>query len=508
MVSHISTLTFEGLRAVPIDVQVQMVTGLPSVTIVGLADKAVAESKERVRSAIHALGLSVPAKRVIVNLSPADIQKEGSHFDLPIALAILVAMGVIPQEELDGFVALGELSLDGAILPVSGVLPAAMHAATLNKGLICPAACGAEAAWSGLEPVLAPPSLLSLINHIKGAQLLSPPTCTPDDAPLHSVNMREIRGQQLARRALEVAAAGGHNLLMVGPPGAGKSMLASCLPGILPPMDASEVLEASMIASIAGKIEGGRLSRRRPFRDPHHSASPAAMTGGGKRAQPGEISLAHLGVLFLDELPEFPRAVLESLRQPLESGTISVARAAAHVSYPARFQLVAAMNPCRCGYLTDPERACSKAPRCADDYQAKISGPLLDRFDMTIEVAEVPTLEMLGSPGGEPSEVVAARVQAARQRQKQRYQQQGLAIRTNAEISGDALHQSVVPDSAGRALLEQATSQMKLSMRGYTRVLRVARTIADLEGSETVTKQHIAEALSYRHMQLARLEAA
>ena len=508
MVSHISTLTFEGLRAVAIDVQVQMVTGLPSVTIVGLADKAVAESKERVRSAIHALGLSVPAKRVIVNLSPADIQKEGSHFDLPIALAILVAMGVIPQEELDGFVALGELSLDGAILPVSGVLPAAMHAATLNKGLICPAACGAEAAWSGLEPVLAPPSLLSLINHIKGAQLLSPPTCTPDDAPLHSVNMREIRGQQLARRAMEVAAAGGHNLLMVGPPGAGKSMLASCLPGILPPMDASEVLEASMIASIAGKIEGGRLSRRRPFRDPHHSASPAAMTGGGKRAQPGEISLAHLGVLFLDELPEFPRAVLESLRQPLESGTISVARAAAHVSYPARFQLVAAMNPCRCGYLTDPERACSKAPRCADDYQAKISGPLLDRFDMTIEVAEVPTLEMLGSPGGEPSEVVAARVQAARQRQKQRYQQQGLAIRTNAEISGDALHQSVVPDSAGRALLEQATSQMKLSMRGYTRVLRVARTIADLEGSETVTKQHIAEALSYRHMQLARLEAA
>ncbi len=508
MVSHISTLTFEGLRAVAIDVQVQMVTGLPSVTIVGLADKAVAESKERVRSAIHALGLSVPAKRVIVNLSPADIQKEGSHFDLPIALAILVAMGVIPQEELDGFVALGELSLDGAILPVSGVLPAAMHAATLNKGLICPAACGAEAAWSGLEPVLAPPSLLSLINHIKGAQLLSPPTCTPDDAPLHSVNMREIRGQQLARRAMEVAAAGGHNLLMVGPPGAGKSMLASCLPGILPPMDASEVLEASMIASIAGKIEGGRLSRRRPFRDPHHSASPAAMTGGGKRAQPGEISLAHLGVLFLDELPEFPRAVLESLRQPLESGTISVARAAAHVSYPARFQLVAAMNPCRCGYLTDPERACSKAPRCADDYQAKISGPLLDRFDMTIEVAEVPTLEMLGSPGGEPSEVVATRVQAARQRQKQRYQQQGLAIRTNAEISGDALHQSVVPDSAGRALLEQATSQMKLSMRGYTRVLRVVRTIADLEGSETVTKQHIAEALSYRHMQLARLEAA
>ncbi len=508
MVSHISTLTFEGLKPIAIDVQVQMVTGLPSVTIVGLADKAVAESKERVRSAIHALGLSVPAKRVIVNLSPADIQKEGSHFDLPIALAILVAMGVLPQEELDGYVALGELSLDGAVLPVSGVLPAAMHAATENKGLICPGACGAEAAWSGLEPVLAPPSLLSLINHIKGAQLLSPPACAPEESSLVSADMREIRGQSLARRALEVAAAGGHNLLMVGPPGAGKSMLASCLPGILPPMDASEVLEASMIASIAGKIEGGRLSRQRPFRAPHHSASPAAMTGGGKRALPGEISLAHLGVLFLDELPEFPRAVLESLRQPLESGTISVARAAAHVSYPARFQLVAAMNPCRCGYLTDPLRACGKAPRCADDYQAKISGPLLDRFDMTIEVAEVPTLEMLSTSSGEPSERVAARVLAARQRQKERYRKNNLPVRTNAEISGEALHQSVVPDSAGKALLEQATSQMRLSMRGYTRVLRVARTIADLEGGEQVEKRHIAEALSYRHMQLSRLEAA
>jgi len=509
VVAHVSTVAFEGIETISIDVQVQLTGGLPAFNIVGLPDKAVGESKERVRSAIYALGLAIPGKRITANLSPADMPKEGSHFDLPIAIALLIAMGVLPQDEMENYVALGELSLDGSILPVAGVLPTALHASSEAKGLICPAANGAEAAWAGSAPVLAPGSLLALINHFKGTQVLSEPGCLLDDDATPVTDMREIRGQHTARRALEVAAAGGHNLLMVGPPGAGKSLLASCVPGILPPMDAKEILEASMIASIAGKLENGKLSRKRPFRDPHHTASQAAMAGGGKRALPGEISLAHHGVLFLDELPEFPRAVLESLRQPLESGKITVARASAHVTYPARFQLLAAMNPCRCGYLDDVERACGKAPRCAIDYQSRISGPLFDRFDMIIEVPEVPTLDMLNIEHGESSAVIAARVADARDIQKTRFEKENLPHRTNTELQGETLHRIVAPDEKGKKLLEQATNALKLSMRGYTRVLRVARTIADLDGKESVSHSHVAEALSYRQMQFGRyLEAA
>jgi magnesium chelatase family protein len=507
MVAHVTTVAFEGIEAQYIDVQAQIVAGVPTFTVVGLPDKAVAESRERVRSAIHALGLALPNKRIIVNLAPADILKEGSHYDLPIALAILISMGALEAERLANYVALGELSLDGGLLPVSGALPAAMLASSRGDGLICPKICGPEAAWSGLEDILAPTSLTALVNHFKDIQRLSKPECEIQPLAAIGRDMREIRGQQTARRALEVAAAGGHNLLMIGPPGAGKSLLASCLPGILPPLDASEILEVSMINSIAGKLAGGMLSSRRPFRDPHHSASMPAMVGGGKRALPGEISLAHNGVLFLDELPEFQRGVLESLRQPLETGTVSVARAQAHVTYPSRFQLVAAMNPCRCGYLSDAARACNKAPRCAVDYQSKISGPLFDRFDMAIDVPEVATLDMLGSSAGEASEAVAARVTAARQLQKARFFMLKVSERTNSQLQGEMLHDFVVPDDKGRKLLEQATESMRLSMRGYTRVLRVARTIADLAQSETVNHVHVGEALSYRQMQFGRQEA-
>ena len=344
--------------------------------------------------------------------------------------------------------------------------------------------------------MVAAPDLLSLLNHFKGASALSPPQPGAVEAPVRSADLKQVKGQEVAKRALEIAAAGGHNLLMVGPPGAGKSLMASCLPGILPDMTPSEALESSMVASVAGTLEGGRISRARPFRAPHHSASMAALVGGGLKARPGEVSMAHLGVLFLDELPEFQRAVLDSLRQPLETGEVTVARANAHVTFPARVQLIAAMNPCRRGHLGDPALACSRAPRCAADYQAKVSGPLLDRIDLHVEVQAVTAADLVLPPPAEGSAEVAARVAAARAVQTARYAD--TPTRTNAEVDGEALEAVAGPDEAGRQLLAQAAAAMKLSARGYTRVLRVARTIADLAGAERVSRVHIAEALSYR----------
>ena len=500
MVAHVTTVAFEGVETTEVDVQVQIAPGLPTFTIVGLPDKAVAESRERVRAAIHSLGLELPPKKIIVNLAPADLIKEGSHFDLPIAIGVLIAIHVLSQDDIVGFVALGELGLDGVLLPVSGILPAAIGANSSGKGIICPEECGAEALWAGDISVLAPKNLLALINHFKGTQIISPPEISLDESKRHLPDMKDIRGQEMARRAMEIAAAGGHNLLMIGPPGAGKSLLASCMAGILPQMSPEEMLEVSMIASIAGMISNGKLSRHRPYREPHHSTSLAAMVGGGKRAAPGEISLAHNGVLFLDELPEFPRAVLESLRQPLESGRITVARVHSHVTYPANVQLIAAMNPCKCGYLGDAGRACGKAPRCANDYQGKISGPLLDRIDITLEVPALDTLDMLGRKQGEPSATIAKRVEIARNVQKERFNKLGVNFRTNADVTGELLQSFTPQTEEARTLLEQATENFKLSMRGYTRTLRVARTIADLEGSELVEKHHIAEAVSYRQV--------
>jgi len=497
MIARINTVAFQGIDVLPIDVQAQVASGLPAFTLVGLPDKAVGESRERVRAALNALGLALPPKRITLNLAPADVQKEGSHFDLPIACALLVAMGILPGDEMAGYVVLGELGLDGTLAPVAGVLAAAISAHAADKGLICPGPQGGEAAWSGTH-VLAPASLLALINHFKGTQILSPPTPEIAEEQGRFLDLRDIKGQESAKRALEVTAAGGHNLLMIGPPGSGKSMLAARLPGLLPPLDPAEALEVSMIHSVAGALEGGRLLRQRPFRDPHHSASVPALVGGGMRARPGEISLAHNGVLFLDELPEFNRGALEALRQPLETGRASVARANAHVTYPSRFQLVAAMNPCKCGYLGDPALACNKAPKCGADYQARISGPMFDRIDLHVEVPAVNPADLSLPPPAEGSAEVAARVAAARAIQAERYA--GLPVRTNAEADGELLERVASPDAAGRALLTEAAERMRLSARGYHRVLRVARTLADLDGGGPILRLHIAEALSTRRV--------
>ena len=494
MVARINTVAFEGAEARRVDVQVQVTSaGRQFFNIVGLADKAVAESRERVRSAFAALGMSLPGKRITVNLAPADLPKEGAHYDLPIALGLLAAVGAVPVDAIEGYVAIGELSLDGTITRVPGALPAAVLANSEDLGLICPEPNGAEAAWAGDLPLLAPQNLIQLINHFKGTQILSRPEpgeMLESNSPL---DLRDVRGQETAKRALEVAAAGGHNLLMVGPPGSGKSMLAARLPGLLPPLNAKELLDVSMVHSVAGLLDRGQLSRSRPFRQPHHSASMAAMVGGGVKAKPGEASLAHRGVLFLDELPEFTPQVLDSLRQPLETGEISVARVNAHVTYPARFQLIAAMNPCRCGSGGADGIACRRGERCAADYQARVSGPFMDRIDIQIDVPAVTPADLALPPAKEGSADVALRVLRARDIQLSR--NGGL---TNAELSQDRLDHVAQPDNEGRKLLIQAAETLGLTARGYHRVLKLARTLADLSESENIHRLHIAESLSHR----------
>lgn len=497
MVARAYTVAFEGVDARMVEVQCAIAPGMPYFGVVGLPDKAVSEAKERVRAAMAAMSIALPSKRITVNLSPADLPKEGSHFDLPIALALLAALDIIPKDEVEATVALGELSLDGRLIAVLGALPAAMAAAEHDRTLLCPKACGAEAAWVGATQVLAAASLNEVVRHYTGQTPITPAEAGEVQAAPLGRDFRDVKGQERAKRALEIAAAGRHHLLMVGTPGSGKSMLAARLPGILPPLSAQEALETSMIHSLAGLLSEGGISRVRPFREPHHTASMAAIVGGGKGAKPGEISLAHNGVLFMDEFPEFPRTVLETLRQPIETGEIMVARANAHIRYPCRFLLVAAANPCKCGYMSDPARACAKVPLCGEDYLGRISGPLMDRFDLRVEVPPVAYTDLDLPASGDSSATVAARVTAARDVQANRFKAVA-NTRVNADMEGSLLEQVAAPDPEGRALLAKVAERFGLSARGYHRVLRVARTIADLDTSAQVRLPHIAEAVSYR----------
>ncbi len=497
MVSRAYTVAFQGVEARMVEVQCAVTPGLPAFSIVGLPDKAVSEARDRVRTALTSMAIALPSKRITINLSPADLPKEGSHFDLPIALALLAALDILPDDVTQNVVALGELSLDGSLIPVVGALPAAMAAAEQNRSLLCPAASGAEAAWVGNAQVIAAATLGDVVRHYTGQAPLNPAEPGEVTNPPFGRDLRDVKGQERAKRALEIAAAGRHHLMFVGTPGSGKSMLAARLPSILPPLTASEALSTSMIHSLAGLLDEGGISRARPFREPHHTASMAAIIGGGRQAKPGEVSLAHNGVLFMDEFPEFPRTVLETLRQPIETGEVMIARANAHVKYPCKFMLVAAANPCKCGYLSDPDRACARVPQCGEDYMGRISGPLMDRFDLRVDVPPVAYTDLDLPPSGDTSAQMAVRVAAARNIQYSRFNSQP-NMTVNADAEGDMLEEIASPDSEARALLSKVAERFHLSARGYHRVIRVARTIADLDGSETVRKPHIAEAVSFR----------
>ncbi len=494
--AQIHSRALAGLHAPAVVVEVHLANGLPGLSIVGLPEAAVKESKDRVRAALQNARFSLPARRITVNLAPADLPKEGTRFDLPIALGILAASGQLDPARLEQHEFIGELALSGALRSITGVLPSALAARTAGRALVVPQANAAEAALAQDGTIYGASDLLAVCAHLNGIEALprQAPTLISEVA-VDSNDLAEVRGQHQARRGLEIAAAGGHSLLFLGPPGTGKSMLASRLPGILPPLSEAEALESAIIASISGHSQQWVRWRQRPFRAPHHTASAVALVGGGSNPRPGEVSLAHHGVLFLDELPEFDRRVLEVLREPLESGTITISRAGRQAEFPAQFQMIAAMNPCPCGYLGDTSGRCRCSVEQVQRYRAKLSGPLLDRIDMHVEVPSLPAKELfVETTATESSATVRGRVAAARTRQQER---QGTI---NRALSPSALEQHCTLEPVGRKLLTQALERLGLSARAVHRIIRVARTIADLEGATQIRTQHLAEAINYRRL--------